>query len=159
MKIEEIVRSIAEGIGCSYVYESRLSANLVFDEFRRDDESEELVHPDGYTFPLLHFLQVTDGTLKVSEATGQIRDASQCVISFADAMPYQAEGRDTIPIVQRLADKAIEFVGAVNRCPLLMPISGDVRYEVAYDREDANLCIITISLTLEQSVGVCPSHC
>lgn len=158
MKIHEILRDIAEGLGCSFMYESRLSANNLLDKFRRDPESREMVMADGLTFPVMLYVQAVDGELAV-DANGAVHDAPTCTICFMEPMPFQARGPETLGVVDRLNALGVAFMHAVNGCPWLDPVSGPVRYSISYDSYDANLCVLTITLTLRQSVGQCPQSC
>lgn len=158
MKIHDVLRDIAQGLGCSFMYESRLSANNLLDAFRRDPQSHEMVLPDGMTFPVMLYVQAVDGSLSVN-AHGAVIDSPECDVCFMLPMPFQARGPETVKIAEELNRLAVAFVHAVNSCPWLQPIAGPLRYSLAYDDYDANLCVLTLTLTLTEAVGSCPPGC
>lgn len=158
MKIHDILRGIAQELGCSFMYESRLSANNLLDAFRRDPESHEMVLPEGMTFPVMLYVQAIDGSFRVN-AQGAVIDAPECDVCFMLPMPFQARGPETVKVAEELNRLAVSFVHAVNRCPWLQPIAGPIRYTLAYDDFDANLCVLTMNMTLTEAVGTCPSGC
>ena len=84
-----------------------------------------------------------------------MRDAPSCLISFADAMPFDYKGAEAQEIAERLKGLAVRFIVAVNESGFFVPVSGHVNYRVAFDKMDANLCIVTLSLTLQEQAGVC----
>ena len=49
--VENKVKEIAEAMGLTYLCESWFRANQAFDRFRRQGESREVTHPDGFTRP------------------------------------------------------------------------------------------------------------
>ena len=131
--VENKVKEIAEAMGLTYLCESWFRANQAFDRFRRQGESREVTHPDGLT----------------------LRDAPSCLISFADAMPLDYKGAEAQEIAERLKGLAVRFIVAVNESGFFVPVAGQINYRVAFDKMDANLCIVTLSLTLQEQAGVC----
>ena len=134
--VENKVKEIAEAMGLTYLCESWFRANQAFDRFRRQGES-----------PVAGFLNFT--------SQGFVRDAPSCLISFADAMPLDYKGADAQEIAERLKGLAVRFIVAVNESGFFVPVAGQINYRVAFDKMDANLCIVTLSLTLQEQAGVC----
>ena len=58
-------------------------------------------------------------------------------------------------IAERLKGLAVRFIVAVNESGFFVPVAGQINYRVAFDKMDANLCIVTLSLTLQEQAGVC----
>ena len=58
-------------------------------------------------------------------------------------------------IAERLKGLAVRFIVAVNESGFFVPVDGQINYRVAFDKMDANLCIVTLSLTLQEQAGVC----
>lgn len=127
--VENKVKEIAEAMGLTYLCESWFRANQAFDRFRRQGDRREVTHPDGLTLPACLYVQPVAGFLNFT-SQGFVRDAPSCLISFADAMPLDYSG-------------------------FFVPVAGQINYRVAFDKMDANLCIVTLSLTLQEQAGVC----
>lgn len=89
--VENKVKEIAEAMGLTYLCESWFRANQAFDRFRRQGESREVTHPDGLTLPACLYVQPVAGFLNFTPQ-GFVRDAPSCLISFADAMPFDYKG-------------------------------------------------------------------
>ena len=152
--VENKVKEIAEAMGLTYLCESWFRANQAFDRFRRQGESREVTHPDGLTLPACLYVQPVAGFLNFT-SQGFVRDAPSCLISFADAMPLDYKGADAQEIAERLKGLAVRFIVAVNESGFFVPVAGQINYRVAFDKMDANLCIVTLSLTLQEQAGVC----
>lgn len=152
--IENKVKEIAESLGLTYLCESWHRANQAFDRFRRQGEERELKHPDGLTLPACLYVQPVSGFFNFT-SQGFVRDAPACLIAFADAMPFDYRGADVQEIAERLKALAVQFVVAVNESGYFLPVGGQVNYRVAFDKMDANLCIVTLSLTLQEQTGAC----
>lgn len=154
--IESRVKEIAEGMGLSYICETWTRANVVLDKFRRDQSSsgKPVVHKDGLKLPVCLYVQPVAGSLKFTELD-MCKDAPVCSVSFADAMPFDYRGDEAQEIAERMKNVAANFVVRCNESGYFEQISGDVRYQIAFDKLDANLCIVTLQLTLVESVGVC----
>jgi hypothetical protein len=167
--VENKVKEIAEAMGLTYLCESWFRANQAFDRFRRQGESREVTHPDGLTLPACLYVQPVAGTIRSASSSilctvagflnftsqGFVRDAPSCLISFADAMPLDYKGADAQEIAERLKGLAVRFIVAVNESGFFVPVAGQINYRVAFDKMDANLCIVTLSLTLQEQAGVC----
>ena len=70
-------------------------------------------------------------------------------------MPLDYKGADAQEIAERLKGLAVRFIVAVNESGFFVPVAGQINYRVAFDKMDANLCIVTLSLTLQEQAGVC----
>lgn len=154
MTIEQKVREIAEAMGLSYLCESWYRANVAFDAFRRKTDTGEMEHPEGKTLPACLYVQPVSGYFNFTPQ-GFVRDAPSCLISFADAMPLDYRGDEAQEIAERMKNLAVRFIAAANESGFFQPISERIDYRVSFDRMDANLCIVTISLTLQEGVGQC----
>ena len=154
--IESKVAAIAEEMGLSFICETWTRANVVLDKFRRDTSAPNrpVVNRDGLTLPVCLYVQPVAGSLKFTNL-GMCKDAPSCSISFADAMPFDYRGDEAQDIADRLKNLAADFVVRCNRSGYFEQISGDVQYQIAFDRMDANLCIVTLRLSLIDAVGVC----
>lgn len=152
--VENKVKEIAEAMGLTYLCESWFRANQAFDRFRRQGENCEVTHPDGLTLPACLYVQPVTGFLNFTPQ-GFVRDAPSCLISFADAMPFDYKGAEAQEIAERLKGLAVRFIVAVNESGFFVPVDGQINYRVAFDKMDANLCIVTLSLTLQEQAGVC----
>lgn len=155
--VENKVKEIAEAMGLTYLCESWHRANQAFDRFRRQGAEREVTHPDGLTLPACLYVQPVSGFLNFT-SQGFVRDAPACLISFADAMPFDYKGADVQEIAERLKDLAVQFIIAVNESGFFVPVGGQVNYRVAFDKMDANLCIVTLSLTLQEQAGACLNY-
>lgn len=152
--IENKVKVIAESLGLTYLCESWHRANQAFDRFRRQGPEREVTHPDGLTLPACLYVQPVSGYFNFT-SQGFARDAPACLIAFADAMPFDYRGADAQEIAERLKALAVQFIVAVNESGYFLPVGGQVNYRVAFDKMDANLCIVTLSLTLQEQTGTC----
>ena len=152
--VENKVKEIAEAMGLTYLCESWFRANQAFDRFRRQGDRREVTHPDGLTLPACLYVQPVAGFLNFT-SQGFVRDAPSCLISFADAMPLDYKGAEAQEIAERLKGLAVRFIVAVNESGFFVPVAGQINYRVAFDKMDANLCIVTLSLTLQEQAGVC----
>ena len=70
----------------------------------------------------------------------------------AEEARLKAEAQE---IAERLKGLAVRFIVAVNESGFFVPVAGQINYRVAFDKMDANLCIVTLSLTLQEQAGVC----
>lgn len=154
MTIEKKVKEIAEALGLTYLCESWNRANEAFDRFRRQGEDRKIRHPDGLTLPACLYVQPVSGYLNFT-SQGFVRDAPSCLVAFADAMPFDYKGAEAQEITERMKALAVRFITAVNESGFFMPVDGQVNYRVAFDKMDANLCIVTLSLTLQEQTGDC----
>lgn len=152
--IEQKIGEIAASLGLSYLCESWCRANEAFDSFRRTGEDKAVRHPGGSTLPACLYVQPVSGGL-VFTKLGTVQDAPSCLICFADAMPYDYKGVEAQEIAERMKALAVQFISAVNACGFFAPVSGRVNYRVAFDKMDANLCIVTLDVTLQEQVGSC----
>lgn len=156
-RIEKKVAEIAAKMGLSYICETWTRANVVLDRFRRDTSDPKRPVRDNkneLALPVCLYVQPVAGSLKFDNL-GMCKDAPVCSVSFGDAMPFDYHGDVAQEIAERLKSTAAAFIVECNKSGFFEPISGDVRYQIAFDRMDANLCFVTLQLTLVESVGVC----
>ena len=143
--VENKVKEIAEAMGLTYLCESWFRANQAFDRFRRQGDRREVTHPDGLTLPACLYVQPVAGFLNFT-SQGFVRDAPSCLISFADAMPLDYKGAEAQEIAERLKGLAVRFIVAVNESGFFVPVAGQINYRVAFDKMDANLCIVAMDV-------------
>lgn len=153
MSVEKYVRDIVEGMGLDYLCESYARANVAFDRYKRR-ANKRVTATDGHRLPACLFVQPAAGTMNVAPR-GVVTDAPACLVCFADEMPLDYTGEEAQNVSDRLRAMAEEFVRRVNRSATLKPVTGSVGYRVAFDSMDANLCTVTLSLTLEEAIGRC----
>ena len=70
-------------------------------------------------------------------------------------MPFDYRGEEAQRIAERLKGIAMQFIERVNNCGFFVPVEGAVNYRVAFDKLDANLCVVTLEITLRELVGEC----
>lgn len=154
MTIEGKVREIVGAMGLSYACETWARANVVFDRFRRVGTERRVEDPEGMALPACLYVQPVSGSLHF-EPSGRVTDAPACLIAFADAMPFDYRGEEAQRIAERLKGIAMQFIERVNNCGFFVPVEGAVNYRVAFDKLDANLCVVTLEITLRELVGEC----
>lgn len=153
MTVEQSIKAIIEGMGLDYICESWQNANIVLDRFKRK-ANKRVESSDGCKLPVGIYLQPRSGTMNISEH-GMVCDAPSCLVAFADEMPFDYKGEEAIEIAERLKRMAEEFLRRVRECDELRPISGNIGYNITYDRADANLCVVTITAVIEEARGRC----
>lgn len=151
--IEQKVGQIASDMGLSYLCETWSRANVILDKFRRTGEGRTVCAPDGMTLPVCLFIQPVSGRLNLRQ--GQMRDAPECFLSFADAMPFDFTGEQAQEIAERLKGLAIDFIIRANDSRYFEPLTGDIPYKIAFDKLDANLCMVSITPTIKELHGIC----
>lgn len=151
--IEQIVRQIVSDMGLSYLCETWPRANAILDKFKRTGEDRAVRAPDGMTLPVCLFVQPVSGRLNLRQ--GQMQDAPECFLSFADAMPFDFTGEQAQEIAERMKALAVEFICRANESRYFEPIEGDISYKIAFDKLDANLCMVSIMPTLKELHGIC----
>lgn len=151
--VEQRVKAIIEGMGLDYICESWVRSNTVLDRYRRRAD-KRVKADDGHTLPVGIYIQPTSGTLNIAEH-GVVTDAPSCLVAFADEMPFDHTGREAQDISERMKAYAEEFVRRVNADEWLKPISGNIAYSIGYDKLDTNLCVVTITATIEEAQGRC----
>jgi hypothetical protein len=153
MSVEKEIKRIIDGMGLDYIIETLPRANKVLDRYRRRAD-KRVKADDGHTLPVGIYIQPKNGTLNVS-SQGRITDAPSCLISFADEMPFDFKGEEAQEVAERMKALCEEFVREVNSSDVLKPIAGNVAYDIVYDSLDANLCVVTMRVTLEEAYGRC----
>lgn len=151
--VEKRIKAIIEGMGLDYICESWARSNAVLDRYRRRAD-KRVKADDGHKLPVGIYIQPTSGTLNIAER-GTVTDAPSCLVAFADEMPFDYTGRQAQEVAERMKALAEEFLRRVNADEWLKPISGNIAYNIAYDRLDANLCVVTITATIEEAWGRC----
>lgn len=150
-KIVEDVRQVAEGLGLSFMYETMARANVLMDKVRRRNG---VVEWNGKALPICLYVQPVSGRIAYDEV-GNRRDIPSCLMCFGEAMPLDYKGEEAEAIVERLKGYATEFIEGMNALGEYLPIGGDINYQVGFDRMDANLCILSMELTIEPLYGEC----
>ena len=153
MTVEQNIKAIIESMGLDYICESWHRANLALDRYQRR-ANKRVESADGKKLPVGIYIQPKNGTLNVAER-GSVTDAPSCLVAFADEMPFDCKGEEAVAIAERLKAMAEEFVRRVRDCEELKPISGNIGYTIAYDSADANLCVVTLTATIEEAYGRC----
>lgn len=151
--VEQNVRSIIEEMGLDYICEPWVRANAALDRYRRRAD-KRMGADDGHTLPVGIYVQPKGGTMNISEH-GIVADAPSCLIGFADEMPFDFKGEEAQAIAERLKSMAEEFVRRANDSGHFKPIVGNISYEISYDSLDANLCIVSLKLNIEEAQGRC----
>lgn len=142
--IEFGIKGIVEEMGVSYFFEDWSRANFKLDKVLRSNEVK---------FPVCINLLPVSGIL--SQANGLIKDASNCLIVFADKADLDFDGSSNNITVERMKNLAKLFIARCNESGKFEPITDGVRYSVLYDKLDVNLTGVTLELTLKEATGRC----
>lgn len=142
--VENKVKSIIDSMGLSYIYASWRRANVRLDE---------LIRKQHLSYPVCINVLPTGGRFVINN--GMSYDAPNCVLAFGDKIPLDFRTDDIEPQVERLKQYAQQFIAKVNDGNLFKPVFGDVVYNVMYDKFDANLVLVTLTLTLREIGGEC----
>ena len=151
--VEKEIKRIIESMGVDYIIETLPRANQVLDRYKRK-ANKRVKADDGHTLPVGIYIQPKNGTLNVAER-GTVTDAPSCLIAFADEMPFDFTGVQAQEVAERMKTLAEDFVRRVNNSSVLKPIVGNIGYDITYDSLDANLCVVTIRVTIEEAYGRC----
>lgn len=150
--IEQLKR-IASDMGVPFIFESYPRLSLQLDKVKRG--SDKAVQAPFGSFPVCICLQPVSGVWNVHPMTGERRERQNCIIVFADAMPFDFTGEQAEAISEALKEKATEFIDRINASGHFEPIYGQVSYKVGYDRFDACLCLVTMEFVLSPLYGEC----
>lgn len=138
---------IAEGMGLPFIVETWSRANLIADYLKRKGGEEPQL-------PFVVAIQPIRGVIAIDQFD-QWADVPSVYVGFADRMPLDFKGREAEEIAERLKALAVKFIARVNNSGYFTPVSGEVSYDVSFDRLDANLLIFSMELPLRPVVGAC----
>lgn len=151
--IRQSVQIITEGLGLSFLCETWSRANAVLDKFQRQPDGQ--VTSEDASLPCALFIQPTQGTMRISPRFDTITDAPKCALAFLQAMPLDFTGEQVEAITQELQAYAAQFIANANASGMFERIEGDVSYDIAFDKTDANLLVFTIYPVLREAEGQC----
>lgn len=147
MSIESNIKSIVEDMGINYLFEDWSRANFELDKSLRSED---------FNFPVCINLLPVSGML--SQANGYIKDASNCLVVFADKADFDFKGATNQVAVERMKTLAMIFISKCNESGKFEPITDSVRYSVLYDTLDVNITGVTVELTLKEATGRCAEN-
>ena len=136
-RVRQRIKTIACKMGIRYLFASMYEANLVVG--------------DG-DFPVLIDVLPISGSVAIRQ--GLFMDAPNCLLFFCDKthLDYKAEREQ--PTIARMKQLAFEFIAEANRSGYFETIE-EASYEIMYDRTDAAVSGVAVSITLRDAIGVC----
>lgn len=146
------LKSIAEAMGLTFLYESYPRLSLLLDKVQR--VKGDVRAPFG-SFPACICLQPIGGVWEIHKRTDERKDRQNCIVAFAEPMPLDYTGEQAGEISERLKGIATEFIDRINASGYFESIYDNVSYKVGFDRFDACLCLVTIEFTLAPLFGEC----
>lgn len=138
MRVDEKVKTIAEGMGLTFVFNDWTRANLTLDHS---------------CLPACVYLLPVSGTLE--NKNGNFRDYPNAMIAFLDRAELDFDGQSNEPTVERMKELAKQFVASVNRSGMFSPLPASIPYSVVYDQLDANVTGVVINIQLKELQGSC----
>lgn len=105
---------------------------------------------ESIQMPIAFYINPISGTL---EFITQALDTPSCLIAFMDKCIIDPNFDNTTKCINDMKALAVEFVARLNKSEHFFPIK-NVRYEVSYDRLDANLCGVIIQAEIKERAGV-----
>lgn len=137
--IQTKIKSIAEQIGISYIYDDWTTGN---------------VRIGKTTLPVMVNVLPVSGGIRYS-GYNIIRSA-QCMIAFLDKADFDFDGEQNDTVVERMQRYAIAFVKLANESSLFEPVGDEeITIRTMYDTTDDNLTGVMLELTLRETEGVC----
>jgi hypothetical protein len=77
------------------------------------------------------------------------------MFAFLTPCNLDFEGEGIQPQINRMKERAKQFVAAVNESGLYNWVDGNLPYRVVYDKLDENMVGITMEITLTPQEGEC----
>ena len=148
----EHLKSIAEAMGMTFLFEAYPRLNLLLDKVKR--VKGEVNAPFG-NYPVCICLLPVGGEWNIHPTLGDRRDRQNCIVAFAEPMPLDYTGVQAGEISERLKELATEFIDRLNDSGKYEGLYGKVSYKIGYDQYDACLCLVTIEFTLSPLIGEC----
>lgn len=152
--VENKVKEIAEAMGLTYLCESWFRSNKRSTDSGVKERAARLRtrRPHAARLPL----RTTRGGFSEFHVAGlRARRSVLPYLLCPTLCRSTTKEPDAQEIAERLKGLAVRFIVAVNESGFFVPVAGQINYRVAFDKMDANLCIVTLSLTLQEQAGVC----
>jgi hypothetical protein len=143
-KERELMAATAKRLGMRYIMDDWARANL-----RADGVSSEHERVNDI---LVDVLQVS-GTMMANN--NAFRDSENRMFAFLTPCNLDFEGEGIQPQINRMKERAKQFVAAVNESGLYNWVDGNLPYRVVYDKLDENMVGITMEITLTPQEGEC----
>lgn len=135
--VEGKVRTIAQPLGVTYVYNDWTKVNVDFDKLQ---------------YPAIIFIQPASGNLHV--ANGQIKDQPDTQFAFMDKTIYDDNAVGSDSVVERMKRLCYKFIKAFNESKLFEPFPEDIPYKVVIDHLDQMVSGIIITPRIKEKKGV-----
>ena len=136
------LREVAEDMGLTFRVETWARANLIADNVTKEQ------------LPLCIAIQPIKGTISI-DAYANYRDIPSVFVGFADRLPLDFQGEEAEEVAERMKGKAVEFISRVNDSGFFEEVSGDIAYDVSFNRLDATLLIFSVELPLRPLASKC----
>jgi len=139
MRVDEKIKSIVSQMqGLNFEFNDWTRANVTLD-FKN--------------LPVCLYLLPVSGIL--FNKNGNMRDCPNALIAFLDLAEFDYDGATNEPTVERMKGYARDFIHRVNNSRLFSPLPENVNYSVVYDKLDANVTGVVLSVRLEELHGDC----
>lgn len=138
MTVQQKIEQIVNTIGIGYLFAGWDEANIKM---------------DAVTFPVCLDILPVSGTLQTK--AGLFRDAPNCLLLFCDKSNIDYDAPSDQVIVERMKTYAMMFIEAVNNSGMFESVSTSTPYQVMYNRFDVTTTGVAISLTLQETAGIC----
>lgn len=133
--MESKIKQIAEEMGLGYLYCSWYEANDQLDDME--------------SFPVLVNILPTSGRLNLS--MDEFRDNPNCIFAFFDQLGVNEEQASAT--AERMKKLMKRFIVKMNESRAFDYIDGDIEYSIAYDKMDARLVGVILSVSVKELNG------
>ena len=133
--MESKIKQIAEEMGLGYLYCSWYEANDRLDDME--------------SFPVMVNILPTSGRLNLN--MDEFRDNPNCIFAFFDRLGVNEEQASTTS--ERMKELMKRFIVKMNESRGFYYIDGDIDYSIAYDKMDARLVGVILSVSVKELNG------
>lgn len=138
MTVQDKLQQVAESLGVSFVFEDWTLAN---------------VEIDNKPLPAIVYVLPASGELDFKN--GNIRDNQNGMLAFLDKVALDSNGQDNDCIVDRMKSLAMRYIVKLNDTGYFDKLGGIMKYQVVYNKLNANTSGIMFEVTLKEITGMC----
>lgn len=137
MTVQEKIKSVLEGIGENYLYDSYYLANMRLDKM---------------SFPVVLNVLPISGSLTVSGR--QIKESVNCLIAFMEKCNLDENGEDMDVLMEKCKTRAKRFILELYNTDYFDSRQiTNISYQNDYGTFDVHACSVILQCTLVETVG------
>lgn len=145
MNTEALIKKFALEIAPHYAYGTFYLLNKITDRMRSHRQLPACLH-----------LQTSSGSVSMTDSIylSQERHTHRVQVGFADAVKFDQNPENTIPVIDALLSMCGQLVEKMNESGHWETIDS-FDYEVLYNTQDANLVLVLASFDATETEGRC----